>query len=363
MPTAAPNKAAIGAMVKPADLASLAKSFQAIKQRLADTEAELQREKREREGDADTIAEMLVRIVGLERSIREAAAAGARARDSRPPVVDTEALHRVAALEGRLEEAEARARNAEARASDAESRARAERERAEALARDHEALRKKLAESDIRARSEQERAAQAEEVARAARARAIELAEQIDPMSERGELREERARNQKALEELRERHAVALRDAHEAYAEAFRATLEDERERTREEVEQERAENRTLAARINELEDRLRGLDSRHETALSQLRAELAQLAFDRDAADQGARLSALELVAARAKLELVDRHLEWATSASGPDDTLRERLGAARTALSGEEDRSELPSDGDDDGSTRGGKPKRRVK
>jgi hypothetical protein len=102
-PTVSPNKAAIGTMVKPGDLASLAKSFQSLKQRLTDAESELKREKRERESDADTIAEMLVRIVALERSLREAAAAGARARDSRPPVVDTEALHRVAALEGRVD--------------------------------------------------------------------------------------------------------------------------------------------------------------------------------------------------------------------------------------------------------------------
>jgi DNA repair exonuclease SbcCD ATPase subunit len=386
-----PTKAAIGGMVKSADLAQLARSFQTLKQRLAEAEAELKREKQERESDADTIADMLVRIVALERGIREAAAAGARARDSRPPVVDIQALHRVAALEGRTEEAEARARNAEARAADADARAHAESERRETLARDHEVLRAKLADAEVRARSEQDRAAHADEVARAARARAIELAERIEPGTDRGDMRAERERHQRELEALRERNAEALRSAHDAYADAFRATLEDDRERARVEIEQQRAENRAATTRIAELEDQLRGIESRHETALAQVRGELAQLAFDRDEADRQKRLAELQLDAAHAKLELVDKQLEWAEEsvalvqdalvqeASGElgsaVGTLIDRLASARGALfteddDGEEPRrstrppeGELPSDADDDGRTRAGKTKRRAR
>jgi len=377
-PTATPpKKAAIGSMVKPADLASLARSFQALKQRLAEAESELKKEKQERDADADTIAQMLVRIVALERGVREAAAAGARARDSRPPPVDALALHRVAALEVRADEAEARARNADARAAAAEAQARAETERAETLARDYEALRAKLADAEVRARSEADRAAHEGEVARAAKLRAIELAERLElgtPVPSRTD-GEERARHQRELDDLRARNEAALRSAHDAYAEAFRATLEDERQRAREEVEEQRAANRALEGKLADLGDRLRALASKHQTELARLGSELASVTFDRDAADHQAKLALLQLQAAEAKLQLVDKQLEWAEEvASAPPDelgdvltTLAERLASARSALFVEDSPVEsvrpppLPSDGGDDERSPGGKSKRR--
>lgn len=75
-------KVALGSIARPADRASaanppemaaatLARNVATLQERLAQRDAELVRERREREEDADTIAQMLVRIASLEKGMRE----------------------------------------------------------------------------------------------------------------------------------------------------------------------------------------------------------------------------------------------------------------------------------------------------
>ena len=398
-PRAREEKKTIGAMVKPTDLAALAKSFASMKAKLAESEANLAREKQERTAEADTLAEMLLRIVGLEKALNVAAANDQRRRSMGPPVaaVDTEARARLAAFEQRVTDAEARARNSEARAADAESRARAAQERLAEGARDYEAARVAAAEADARARSAEDRAAHVEHLALSAKARATEItdrfvsmqselitfeararAAEARPSAAVGDdslarelssvriqleaahlardaaqraIADERGNHQRELEQQRERNARALREAHDTYSEAFASTLEDERQSMREELEDQRTRVREANGQIGELEDRVRSADDRHEAAVSELRRELDTLAFDRDAADSQRQLMKIQLRAAEAKLELVDRQLEWAEESVsvvntalarlGSDDALAaaaellvERLGAARAAL-----------------------------
>ncbi len=373
------DKARVGAMVKPTDLAALAKSFASLKLKLAESEASLKREKQERSADADTLAEMLVRIVGLEKSLKAAAASDERRRSMGPPVaaIDTEARQRLTAFEQRVQVAETRARTAEARAADAESRTRAAHERLAEVVRDYEAARAAVADADARARNAEDRTAHAEHLAQSAKARATEVTDRFVAMQQelityetraraaearraeapvsdhdslarevasvriqleaahvaletaREALGLERAQHQRELEQQRERNSRALREAHDTYSEAFSETLEDERARTREEVEQERTQLREAMARIAELEDRVKTAEDRHDAALSDLRRELETLAFDRDAADGQKQLTNIQLRAAEAKLELVDRQLEWAEDSVAIVDEGLGRLGA----------------------------------
>lgn len=393
------EKQKLGAIVKPTDVAALAKSLASVKVRLAESEAKLAREKQERTAEADTIAEMLVRIVGLEKALKVAAANDQRRRSMGPPVaaVDTEARARLASFELRVTDAEARARNAESRTAEAHSQARAAQERLATVVRDYEAARNAAAEADARARSAEDRTAHAEHLAQSAKARATEVTDRFVSMQselitfeararaaearpsapigddslarELGSVRiqleaahlardgaakaiaEERENHQRELEQQRERNARALREAHDAYSEAFAETLEDERRSMREELDDQRARVREAHAQIAELEDRVRTADDRNEAALSELRRELETLAFDRDAADGQRQLTKIQLRAAEAKIQLVDRQLEWAEESVsvvntalarlGADDELGaaaellvERLGSARAAL-----------------------------
>jgi len=76
----------VGGLVRPTDLAALARSITGLQEKLAKSEAELERERRGRAEDADTIAEMLLRIIGLEKSLRETHEQHDRSRaTNRPP--------------------------------------------------------------------------------------------------------------------------------------------------------------------------------------------------------------------------------------------------------------------------------------
>lgn len=390
------------APIRSADLAALAQSFAAMKLRLADTEAALQREKLERAGDADTIAEMLVRIAGLERSLREAAAREGKARSLAPSTVDPEAARRAAALEERVDEAERKARDADARAAADRAHARAlERSLADVVG-ERDDLRARFAEAEIRARSEADRAARGDELTRSAKARAIELTERLQEMdvelaNARSTARaaEERARaaddrlanregrdldgaraaarlsedldvarlqlehartardavhaalvadrahHERELEEERERSAASLREVRASHAVALAAAVDEERERVRRELEAVRAELREGEAAHAALEDRVRSADAKAEADVARLRHELSLLAHDRDAADRQAGLVEMQLRAATAKLELVDRQLEWAEeSVATVGAALAGQSGAVREAVEGLIDR-----------------------
>lgn len=61
----------IGAVGRPQEVAALARMVQALKDRLAQRETQLETERRERAEDADSMAQMLVRIANLEKSLRD----------------------------------------------------------------------------------------------------------------------------------------------------------------------------------------------------------------------------------------------------------------------------------------------------
>lgn len=80
----------IGTMARPQELAALARMVAALQERLAQRETELERERRERAEDADTIAQMLVRIAALEKNLRETNERDARTRSvtAAPPKIN-----------------------------------------------------------------------------------------------------------------------------------------------------------------------------------------------------------------------------------------------------------------------------------
>jgi chromosome segregation ATPase len=365
-----------------AEIAALARSYAALKQKLADTEATLAREKQERSADADTIAEMLLRIVGLEKALKATASSDVRSRSLGPPAAHTGAMQRVASLESRVDDAVMRARAAETRTATAEARARAADDRIAEVVRDQEMLRTSLADADARARTAEDRVAHAEQLAKAARARAVELNDRFEMMQTeivsleaRARAAENRARDlkqeelprddrelelvriqleaahiarddaraaiaqekdahQRELEQQRDRHAMALRAAHDAYAEAFNDTLEDERQRVRDELEEERARTRDAHARIAELEDLLKSADDRMAAAVTRVQSELEAMTFDRDAADRQSELTMMQLQAAEAKLQLVDKQLARAEDLARGNAELLELIRSARGAL-----------------------------
>jgi hypothetical protein len=293
-------------VAKPADLAALAKSFATMKAKVESAEATLDRERSERAADADTIASMLVRIVGLEKALQVAVEKDVKRRSIGPPVapVDTEARKRVAALEARVTEAEARARVAEAHAAESEDRVRAANERLAAAIRDQESLRASLADADARARSAEDRVATRElESVRIQ----LEAAHYARDDAREAMLRQREA-HERELDQQRERHARALKEAHDTYAEAFQETLEAERTRAREELEEERTRVIAANARIAELTDQLKAVEARAAATIADLRRELQTIAFDRDAADGQRHLTEMRLQTAEAKLELVDK-------------------------------------------------------
>lgn len=361
------------------DIASVTKTITALRQRLAEREAQLAREQHERAGDADTIAQMLVRIAELERNLRDAESRAGARNASGPPLRD-DSLQRLASLEARVDEAEARARTEHARADDAEARATSLEARAETLSREADSLRSQAAEADTRARNAEARVAQAEEIAKSARTRAIELSETIESLREeiataeararaadqrtqeleqrlssdeahvreagrelddlreevdvlrsqleaaqaarevaRGELDEERARGVQAVEDERERHARAL-EARERNARA----LEEERDARLRELEEERRRLRALEVRLRELEEETRGEAAKLQAALAKARHDLEVVTFDRDVADEQAALTRMQLRAAEAKVELVEKQLEWT------EEAVRDAISAA---------------------------------
>lgn len=291
---------------KTADLAAVAKTFATLKSKLESAEAALDREKKERAADADTIASMLLRIVALEKALRLAAEKDQKRRSIGPPVaaVDTEARRRLLEFEQRVAEAEGRARAADERAAEAESRTRAANERLAAATRDLESVRSALADADARARDAEDRVAARELESVRVQLEAAHFAR--DDL--RDAMQRERDEHRRELDQQRERHARALKEAHDTYAEAFQQTLEDDRDRHRQELEDERATLRQANARIAELTDQLKTINAKHQAELAELQREVQTLTFDRDAADGQRQLTEMRLQTAEAKLELVDK-------------------------------------------------------
>ncbi|MGZ3476812.1 MAG: hypothetical protein ACXWUG_23890, partial [Polyangiales bacterium] len=95
------------------------------------------------------------------------------------------------------------------------------------------------------------------------------------------------------------------------------------------EADEGRRRARTLEAKLHELEDSSRLEASKSQSAIASLRRELEVVTFDRDVADEQLALMRMQVRAAEAKVELVEKQVGWTGEAL--DDVAKTLAGLDR--------------------------------
>jgi chromosome segregation ATPase len=288
-----------GDSLRPGSVATVRATIAALREQLAERDAQVARLSAERETEADTMAQMLVRIAELERRpdpslVPARAPSDAKLRD----------------LEDRLLSAEARVAAAEARATD-------EAARAEDLARELQAQRTRTGEAEVRARQGEEARAIAEESARAARDRAVALSEEIERLSTPRE--DPRARQR---EEALQRELADLREELELARDRLEASIAAREEAQRsfgEQIGEAKRARECEAETVGNLRVQMRALEARVE-------AVGRHLAWTDDAA----------AVAGRALEELETRAREDRVRLGEAIAAMRHRAAVAREVVAG---------------------------